>query len=501
MLQPSVPPSTSSASTSPASSKVTPSRDWRDVYAIRLVVTDALVLIWVVFGVQLVWFDFDTESVSVTNAFPVAINYTVITVAIIASWLLLLSIFGTREYRVIGNGNAEYRLLTDASIRLFGLVAIVAFLFKIDLARGYILVAFPLGIAVLLFSRWMWRQWLHVQRLQGKFSSTVLLVGSAESAAHIALELSKHADAGYKVVGACIPRGQSGAFLRETDVPVVGSLEDILYALERTDADTLVVTSSDDLSPNRVRELGWSLEAGRQHLVVAPSLTDIGGPRIHTRPVAGLPLIHVETPRYDGRKRFSKRSFDVIGSSALLLLCSPLFLVLALLVKFTSAGPILYRQERIGQNGEPFNMLKFRSMIVDADAQLQTLLAEQGTDGRPLFKVRNDPRLTRVGATLRKYSLDEFPQLLNVFRGDMSLVGPRPQRAGEVALYDAAAHRRLIVQPGMTGLWQVSGRSALGWEDAIRLDLYYVENWSLTGDFVILWRTLKAVIAPGVEAH
>jgi exopolysaccharide biosynthesis polyprenyl glycosylphosphotransferase len=268
-----------------------------------------------------------------------------------------------------------------------------------------------------------------------------------------------------------------------------------------TRADTVINTSSDELTPVRVRELSWSLEPGRQHLIVAPSLTDVGGPRIHTRPVAGLPLIHVETPRYEGRKRFSKRAFDILGSGLILLVASPILLVVALLVKFTSPGPVLYRQERIGLNGEPFNMLKFRSMRVNADAELAALLAQQGTSDRPLFKVQNDPRLTRVGATLRKFSLDEFPQLINVFRGDMSLVGPRPQREGEVALYDSAAKRRLIVQPGMTGLWQVSGRSALSWEDAIRLDLYYVENWSLMGDVIILWRTIRAVVAPGKEAH
>ncbi|MGG7508901.1 sugar transferase [Plantibacter sp. YIM 135249] len=502
MMQPSVPPSTMSASTPLPQSNTASKRDWRDVYATRLVITDVLVLVWVVFGVQLVWFDFETESATFTNAdFPLAINYTAITVVIIAAWLLLLSVFGTREYRVIGSGNTEYRLIADASIRLFGLIAIVAFLFKLDLARGYILVAFPLGIAVLLFSRWLWRQWLSVQRSHGEFSSTVMLVGSEASASHIAHELSRVPYAGYRVVGACIPAGQPGDFLAGTTVPISGTVDTVLAALEATGADTVVITSSDELPPNRVRELSWSLEQGRQHLVVAPSLTDIGGPRIHTRPVAGLPLIHVETPRYEGRARFTKRAFDVIGSGLLLIISSPLMLVVSILVKATSPGPIFYRQERVGLNGTPFHMLKFRSMIVNADAQLASLLAEQGTQDQPLFKVKHDPRLTRVGAMLRKHSLDEFPQLVNVFRGEMSLVGPRPQREGEVALYDNAARRRLIVQPGMTGLWQVSGRSALSWEDAIRLDLYYVENWSLTSDIHILWRTFRAVVNPGKDAY
>lgn len=501
LSQPSVPLATTSASTSPAPRPIAV-RDWRLVYARRLAFTDALVLIWVVFGTQLVWFDFDQASTDVGfDMTRVMVSYTAISIVLIVAWLLVLRVFGTREARLVGNGNTEYKLIADASVRLFGLVAIVAFLFKLDLARGYFLVAFPMGILVLLLSRWMWRQWLSVQRAHGKYSSLVLLVGSADSAEHIAAELGRSTDSGYRVVGACVPTGQVGGTLGSTNIPVSGTVDTVLQALEVTGADTVIITSSDELTPVRVRQLSWSLEPGRQHLIVAPSLTDIGGPRIHTRPVAGLPLIHVETPRYEGRKRFSKRLFDVLGSGAILLVASPVLLVVALLVKFTSPGPVLYRQERIGLHGEPFHMLKFRSMRVNADDELAALLAQQGTHDRPLFKVQNDPRLTRVGATLRKFSLDEFPQLINVFRGDMSLVGPRPQREGEVALYDSAAKRRLIVQPGMTGLWQVSGRSALSWEDAIRLDLYYVENWSLMGDVVILWRTIRAVVAPGKEAH
>lgn len=501
LSQPSVPLPTSPASTAPEPAPPA-ARDWRRVYARRLAVTDAIVLIWIVFGTQLFWFDFDQETTSVGfDMARVVVNYSAISVTLIIAWLVTLRIFGTREYRVVGSGNAEYRLIADASIRLFGIIAIIAFLVKLDLARGYFLLAFPLGILVLLLSRWMWRQWLSVQRSHGRYASLVLLVGSTESVEHIAKELTRNTDAGYRVVGACVPTGKIGGTLGDTGIPVSGTVDTVLEALAVTRADTVIITSSDELTPVRVRELSWSLEPGRQHLIVAPSLTDVGGPRIHTRPVAGLPLIHVETPRYEGRKRFSKRAFDILGSGLILLVASPILLVVALLVKLTSPGQVLYRQERIGLNGEPFYMLKFRSMRVNADAELAALLDQQGTSGRPLFKVKNDPRLTRVGATLRKFSLDEFPQLFNVFRGDMSLVGPRPQREGEVALYDSAAKRRLIVQPGMTGLWQVSGRSALSWEDAIRLDLYYVENWSLTGDVIILWRTIRAVVAPGKEAH
>lgn len=480
----------------------TPKRDWREIYASRLAITDLLVLIWVVFGVQIAWFGLDTANVSFRgNAADLAVNYTAVSVLIIMGWMVMLAIYGTRGYRVMGTGPEEYRRIVDGSTRLFGLMAIVAYLFHIDVARGYILMALPVGLVVLVLSRWMWRQWLGVQRERGRYSSTVILLGSQASATHIATELRRRSEAGYRVVGACVPGADVSGLLAGTSIPVFGDIDTLPAALERTGADTVVITSSDDLSAQRVREVSWSLEPGRQHLVVAPSLTDIGGPRIHTRPVAGLPLIHVETPRYEGRKLFSKRAFDVVGSGVLLVLLSPLLLLIALLVRWTSNGPALYRQERVGLNGEPFHMLKFRSMTVNADDQLAGLLEAQGSSGRPLFKVKDDPRLTNIGGFLRKYSLDELPQILNVFKGDMSLVGPRPQREGEVALYDSAANRRLFVKPGMSGLWQVSGRSSLSWEDSIRLDLYYVENWSMTGDIVILWRTLRAVLAPGNSAH
>ncbi len=475
---------------------------WADRYARRLVVTDVLVLIWVAFGVQIAWFGLDSSRVSVDGSVAdLAVGYTAVSFSIIAAWLVVLALYDTRDARYVGSGSAEYRQIIDASIRLFAFVAIVAYAFKIDLARGYIFIAFPLGILVLLLSRWMWRQWLNAKRHAGEYSARMLLVGSDGSVEHLARELARHPEEGYRVVAACVPSAPVGSVLPGTDIPVVGRIADALRVLPGTGADTVAVTSSDELGAQAVRQLSWGLEGGRQHLIVAPSLTEINGPRIHTRPVAGLPLIHVEMPRYEGSTLFTKRAFDIIGSTLLIIGLSPLLVVLALAVRLTSPGAVLYRQERIGLNGEPFDMLKFRSMRVNADDELAALLAAQGRSDSPLFKVENDPRVTSIGRFLRKHSLDEFPQLFNVFFGTMSLVGPRPQREGEVALYDAAARRRLLLKPGMSGLWQVGGRSALGWEDAIRLDLYYVENWSLLGDIVILWRTVRAVLAPGNEAH
>lgn len=476
--------------------------DWQRRYARRLIVTDLIVIVWAVVGVQLVWLGTDEAAATFTNAAgDPGLGYSFISAAVIALWMLVVGVTGSRGPRVIGIGTTEYRILVDWGVRLLLISATVFFFLKLDVARGYVLLVFPIGIVALLLSRWLWRQWLRVEREQGRYSSKVILVGSRSSVQHYARELARQPWAGYRVIAACVPGTQTGTDAAVGGVKIIGGVDDVPRALETLGADTVVVCGSDDLSPQRVRELSWQLESGRYHFVVAPNLTDIGGPRIHTRPVPGLPLIHVETPRYDGMKRYTKRFFDFVVAVLLLLVFAVPMVFVALLVAVTSRGPIFYVQDRIGKNGETFGMLKFRSMRVGADAELASLLEAQGTQDRPLFKVANDPRLTPIGAILRRYSLDELPQILNVIRGDMSLVGPRPQRAAEVALYDLAASRRLIVQPGITGLWQVSGRSSLSWEDAIRLDLYYVENWSLTGDLNILWRTFKAVVAPGSDAY
>ncbi len=227
--------------------------------------------------------------------------------------------------------------------------------------------------------------------------------------------------------------------------------------------------------------------------MLAPSLTDVAGPRIHTPPVAGLPLIHVESPEFRGARKWVKGLFDRTAAGLGLLLLSPVLAMLAVAIKIDSRGPVIFRQKRVGLGGTEFDVLKFRSMVVDAEAMVAELAAHNESDGL-LFKMRSDPRVTRVGNVLRRWSLDELPQLINVVLGEMSLVGPRPPLPTEVAWYDQDVARRLLVKPGMTGLWQVSGRSDLSWEESIRLDLYYVENWSLAADLTILWKTVGAVV-------
>ncbi|WP_168200383.1 sugar transferase [Protaetiibacter larvae] len=469
---------------------------WGQRYARVLATTDFLVIVWAVLGAQILRFGLSTdEQATISRDLDLGLSYTLVSLVLILGWMAVLSAFGTRDARVAGIGFAEYRLIVDATIRLFGVGAIFVFLFKIDIARSYILIALPAGLTALLLTRWIWRQWLHSQRRRGGFSYRVLLVGSLASVVAIARDLARFPAAGYEVVSAVVPDAPKSARLPGTTVPVTHDLAEIPTLMDAKGAETLIITSSDQLPPGKIRELSWALEPGRQHLVVAPSLTDVGGPRIRMRPVVGLPLMHVETPRYEGLKRVTKRAFDLAVTTVLILLLSPLLLAIALVVRFSSHGPVLFRQPRVGRAGKLFPMLKFRSMVVDAEDRLSELQGNDRDAGNDvMFKLKDDPRVTPVGKWLRRYSLDELPQLFNVFVGQMSIVGPRPPLPREVELYESHVHRRFLVKPGITGLWQVSGRSSLSWEDTVRLDLYYVENWSVTGDLIILWRTAKAVV-------
>jgi exopolysaccharide biosynthesis polyprenyl glycosylphosphotransferase len=465
-------------------------KTWQRFYARRLIITDLIVILVAVYGAQFLWFGL--RPVALAQRFQTGIGYNSVSLVVACLWMLVLSAYATRDLRVIGSGSLEYKRVIDSTVRLFGVFALVAFLFQIDLARGYFLTALPLGAALLTWTRWGWRQWLRREQANGLHVSRAITVGEQVKSEHVIASIRRATGSGLNVVGALTRDGSTSQKL-DGNVPVLGRYSDIISALDAVQADTVVLTGADEINPLDMRKLGWDLETREVTLIVAPGLTGVAGPRIHARPVSGLPLIYVEYPVFTGVKRLSKRVFDVIGASALIILSSPVLVAVAIAIKSTSPGNVLYRQERIGLRGQPFGMLKFRSMVKDADDQLESLLDAQGTSSTPLFKVTNDPRITKVGGFLRRSSLDEFPQLFNVLLGQMSLVGPRPQRQAEVALYDDAAHRRLMMKPGMSGLWQVSGRSNLSWEDSIRLDLYYVENWSMTGDIIILWRTIRAV--------
>lgn len=470
---------------------------YRRVYARLLALTDTTVVIISVFGAHLLRFGFTDGDLAIGDrVLDFEVGYFITSSFFAIGWLVFLQIFGTRDTAVLDGGSSEYRRVVDATVRVFGVIAILALVFQIQFGRFYLLIALPGGLLLLIVTRWGWRRWLHRQREAGRFLQRAIVIGDRAKATHIADQIAREPQSGIRIIGAVTTQSSREPIPGDVPVPVLGDFESVLDIIDSHSIDSVILSTSDAITPQRTRKFGWALDQKRIALIVAPALTDIAGPRIHTRPVAGLPLIHVEYPRFEGRQRVAKRLFDIIGSLGLIVLFSPIMLIVALAVKFTSAGPIFYAQERIGLHGRPFKMFKFRSMVTGADDQLQSLLDQQGTSDRPLFKINDDPRITKVGRFIRRYSLDELPQFFNALIGTMSLVGPRPQREAEVALYDDDAHRRLFMKPGITGLWQVSGRSDLSWDDAIRLDLYYVENWSITTDIVVVARTLAAVVAP-----
>ncbi len=466
---------------------------WSIRYVRRLLVTDIAAIMIAVCVAQSARFGLGSAATVAAVSF---VSYTAISVVLALLWFAALTLFRARDPRMIGEGAEEYRRVAHASLALFGSVAIVAFLIKIDLARGYLAVALPLGVFLLLTGRWAWRVWLRRRRRRGECCSDVIVVGSRQSAIAMAEIFERERDAGYRVVGVCEPGWDAIGRRVDIDghlVPVLGDETAVMTAVTATRADIVAVSNTESIGTEGMRSLAWQLEASQVALVVAPGVIDVAGPRLQVRPVAGLPLLHVDKPQYEGATKFRKSAVDLVGAAAAVVVLSPVIALLAVAVKLTSVGPVLYRSERIGLNGQPFSMLKFRTMTVDADRRRDDLLGANQAAG-PLFKIRDDPRVTRLGRWLRRFSLDELPQLFNVLSGRMSIVGPRPPLRQEVMTYSDMVHRRLLVKPGLTGLWQVSGRSDLSWEESVRLDLYYVENWSLMQDLMIVARTVRAVL-------
>ena len=416
---------------------------------------------------------------------------------IVLLWNLDLEYGLSREKQVFGVGPAEYLRVVQSTLRTFAIVVCFMFVFHVEASRGYFAVVLPLGLVLLLVDRWIWRHWLRRQRNAGKLLSAVVVLGSPKDVAHIIGHLRSTPVAGYKVVGVALTSLKPGMGLLPPwyQGPVLSTMDDIAKVVGVTGAEAVVVAGALPGGPNAIQELGWRLGDLSTELVLASSLSNVAGPGVHFRPMEGVPLMHVELPRYSGGKHIFKRAMDLVLSTAALLVLLPVLLVLLSIVRLDSRGPAFFFQERVGRNGETFRMVKFRSMVVDAEQKLSGL-RDRNEGAGVLFKMSHDPRITRCGQWMRKYSLDELPQLWNVLCGNMSLVGPRPPLADEVARYERATHRRLLIKPGITGLWQISGRSDLAWDEAVRLDLYYVENWSLTGDVLILWRTFKAVVDP-----
>ncbi|MEU2791784.1 sugar transferase [Streptomyces sp. NPDC007100] len=394
---------------------------------------------------------------------------------------------------VLGQGAEEFRrlgrsLFTAAVVLALGGIALTSRNIKL-----WIFVAIPAIALVTMTARYLLRLALHKQRKEGRCLRPVLAAGSPDTVRDLITRARKFPHLGWRVDAVCTTDGRGLDGDQLDGVPVVGRLADVANHVRRDGYRVVAITPDPHWSPDRLQRLAWNLEGSDAEMVVAPVLMEVAGPRLHVDAVLGIPLLRVSMPTFTGGRRAIKGVVDRLGATILLVLFAPLLVLVGLLVLADSPGGAVYRQRRVGKDGREFTIFKFRTMVAGADAA-RSGLAGLNEGAGLLFKIRRDPRVTRVGAVLRRYSIDELPQLFNVLTGSMSLVGPRPPLPEESAAYGPDIRRRLLVKPGLTGLWQISGRSDLPWEEAVRLDLRYVEDWSLALDAVILWKTLRAVL-------
>ena len=456
---------------------------WQVRHSVRLVLLDALVLTAsLIAGLFSRFGDLDATQ----GRFA----YTQIAMVYLLTWLVTLAASGCYESRFYGSGPEEYKRIISASLRTLVLVAVGLYVVRLDAARAFIVGSFLIGVLWLLIGRYVARLWLVRQRLGGRYSHRLLAVGASSSVDDLVMELSAHPRAGLKIVGACIPGSDGDS--TPSGVQRIGTLDNVAAVAQAMEVDAVIITSAATINPRVIRQIAWSLEGLGVNLIIAPSLSGVAGPRITMRPIGGMALLHVEEPAFGGARRLMKTGMDWLGALVGLVLLSPVLLVIAEVIRSTDRGPAYYRQTRIGQGGQEFRVFKFRTMYTDAEHRLAELLDKNEGDGL-LFKIKDDPRITPAGKWLRGVSLDELPQLINVLLGHMSLVGPRPLPVTDSA-FEGHVRRRLLVKPGITGLWQISGRSNVSWDEAVRLDLHYVENWSIALDLTILAKTVATVL-------
>lgn len=421
----------------------------------------------------------------------VTATYVALSLALPCLWLAAVALAGGYDVRFIGTGSDEFRKVLNAGVSLTAAVAIFSYLVNIDLSRAYVLIALPTVTLFDLAARYVMRKRLHKLRGTGRCMLSVVAVGHESAVADLVKELGRDRYHGMTVVGACVAHPSEGDEV--AGVPVYGDLDDVTAAVRSFGADTVAVLACPEMNGIRLRSLAWELEKTGTDLCLSPALLDVAGPRTTIRPTAGLTLLHVDHPQLSGFRVVIKDLFDRCVAAVALLLLFPLMVLLGATIWLHDRGPALFTQTRVGKEGRVFRIYKFRTMVVDAEKRRAELIPSNDHDGI-LFKIRKDPRVTVVGAHLRRWSADELPQLLNVLLGDMSLVGPRPALPAEAAEYADHVRRRLVVKPGLTGLWQVSGRADLSWEESVRLDLRYVENWSFALDLQIMWKTSSAIV-------
>ena len=418
-------------------------------------------------------------------------TYLALSLGMPVLWIAALWLSGGYDIRFVGTGSDEFRKVLNAGVGLTAALALFSYAINFQLSRAYVLIALPSTTLFNLVARYAVRKRLHSQRASGRCMLSVLAVGHELAVAELVNELRRDQYHGLTVVGACVAQPSDCSDV--ADVPVYGGLDDVTAAVKAFGADTVAVLACPEMNGFRLRSLAWELEKSGTDLCVSPALLDVAGPRTTIRPTAGLTLLHVDHPQLSGGRLVLKGLFDRCVAAVALAVLFPLLAVVAVTIRLSDGGPALFTQTRVGRDGRVFRIYKFRTMVVDAEQRRAELLASNDNDGI-LFKLRKDPRITALGGHLRRLSIDELPQLINVLLGDMSLVGPRPALPAEAEQYAEHVRRRLVVRPGLTGLWQVNGRSNLTWEESVRLDLRYVENWSFALDLQILWKTTSVIV-------
>lgn len=454
--------------------------DWAKAYRGRVLLIDPL-------AVALAWSVADTiaapDALTPFLALPVGMTYVV-----------LVAVFGGYDHRRLGSSPEEYRPIMLACLGSFALWSAAGLVSHVEIGAAFIFDSLVLSTVFAAAGRAVMRRWLRHQRISGRMTMRTIVVGRLDSVEALVSGIRREPEQGLLPIGVCVSDPTARNHHRVAGLPVLGHPGEVLFALDRADAEVIAVAADPDLSGMQLRRLTWELAERNVDFIIAPGLLDVAGPRLTVRPSASHSLIHIQAPVPSPTTRVAKLMIDKLVSLVLLLLLGPAMLLIAVLIKVTSRGPVLFTHERIGLHGRPFRMLKYRTMYRDSD-RLQHQLRHLSDGNSVQFKLKRDPRVTPLGRYLRHYSLDELPQLINVLNGSMSLVGPRPQTQREVDLYELDAMRRLTVRPGMTGLWQVSGRSDLDWDESVRLDLRYVDNLSMGLDFEILLRTVSAVTA------
>jgi exopolysaccharide biosynthesis polyprenyl glycosylphosphotransferase len=470
-------------------------RSWRGMYVFSLVAADSFAAVLAIIVTALALPDVAVAH-NRLDLMGWRVSYRVLGVISLAVWLLVLVLDGAYRSHYPSGGLRQYRIRAVTAFRLMAFVVIASFALHATVSRAIVLVFFPSLAGASLICQWVLRNGLARLRRNGLALNRLVLVGNEAAVEKLTAHFLRDLRHGYEIVGVCLPGARSGRRrelrTRGGTFPIVGTPDGLVEVTKRLSVDSAAIVGSLCFESTSLQQVAWQLERRDVDLLVAPDVIDVAGPRVRFAPVTGMPLLQITEPRIYGPGRWLKPCYERLLSIPLLVLASPLLLIIAIAILIDSGRPIFFRQKRIGFGGEEFEMLKFRSMVRDADKMLPELLARNDHDGA-LFKLRDDPRVTRIGRFLRKYSLDELAQLINVIKGDMLLIGPRPCLRSETEGFGEAARRRFLARPGMTGLWQVSGRSDIPWEEAVRLDLYYVENWSLMMDLMILWRTFAVV--------